>query len=97
DVADDIWPIEVDLGELEIALLNIAVDAHAGIAYRQQQFASRGSVADIDFQLADVRYCIALIHRDVQQGDFQLCQIDFDRPDVIRDIHLHRDVTAQRS
>jgi len=27
DIADDLWPIETDLGELEIALLNVAVNA----------------------------------------------------------------------
>ena len=27
DVADDIWPVEVDLGELDLALVNVAVNA----------------------------------------------------------------------
>ena len=27
DVADDIWPVEVDLGELDLALVNLAVNA----------------------------------------------------------------------
>ena len=54
-------------------------------------------VFDADADDSPVGHGVARIQAQVENRKLHLAGVDVDRPDVVREMHLHLDVSAQRS